>query len=250
MKFGEDLYQKVYSEYKTEKAHDESKKDLVRRVYDSCKKFVINYTPFVGYLPVKTQQDLKDKSRKTFGSLNINTAVLASAIGLGLGAYFVGIHLDGFDVGFEMMQKVRFGGWGGSIGELPKYISFPFIWGGFSKVASDVVSYYLIGESAIRTAAALVGKPLGCLIGEAASYLVGRKSKSGKAMKEKEEEILRDEKQANYAKNFTERGRKENENEISKISQEIWEAKKAGEKEKESKLQLKLDSLINNLSKV
>ena len=250
MKFGEDLYQKVYSEYKVEKAQDDSKKDLVRRVYDSCKNFVINYTPFVGYLPAKTQQNLKDKSRKTFGALNINTAVLASAIGIGLGAYFVGIHLDGFDIGFEMMQKMRFGGWGAPLSEVPKYISFPFIWGGFSKVATDVVSYYLIGESAIRTGAALVGKPLGCLIGEAASYVIGRKSKSSKAMEEREEEISRDEKQATYAKNFTERERKACENEISRISQEIWEAKRAGEKEKEQELQLKLNSLINNLSKV
>lgn len=248
MKFGDDLYQKLYSEHKIEKAQDESKKDLVRRVYDSCKSFVINYTPFVGYLPVKKQQDLKDKSRKIFGSLNIETAVLASAIGIGLGAYFIGVHLDGFDIGFEMMQKMRFGGWGAPIGEIPKYISFPFIWGGFSKAVTDVAAYYLIIESAIRTGAALFGKPLGCLIGEAASYLMGKGSK--KVMEEKEAEILRDEKQASEAKNFTERQRKELENTIAKLSQEIWEAKRAGEKEKEMDLQLKLGSLMKDLDTV
>lgn len=241
MKFGDDMYQKLYSEHKIEKAKDESKKDLVRRVYDGCRSLVVNYTPFVGYLPVKKQRDLKDKSRKVFGALNIETAVLASAIGLGLGAYFVGLHLDGFDIGFEMMEKARFGGWSGSFGEVPRYFSFPFLWGGFSKAVTDVAAYYVIGESAIRTVAVLFGKPLGCLIGETASYLIGKGS--GKVMKEKEEEILRDEKQADSAKNFTEMKRKEHEQSIAELSWEIWEAKRAGEKEKEKELQSKLDSL-------
>lgn len=245
MKFQNDLYQKIYSEHKLEKASDESKKDLVKRVYDFGKDLAINYNPFIGYLPVKKQNDLKDKKRKTFGSLDIQVATLASAIGIGLGAYLIGQHLNGFDIGFEMMQKIRFS-WT-ELGEMPKYISFPFIWGGFSKTVTDVVSYYLIAESAIRTGACLLGKPLGCLIGEAAYYVTGKVSKRSKAMKQREEELLRDEKQLTYAKDFTESQRKDHESNIAKLTEEIFYAKSSGDLEKEKQLNLELESLLNKV---
>ncbi len=246
MKFQNDLYHKVYSEYKIEKASDESKKDLVKRVCDFGKSLVVNYNPLIGYLPVKKQNDLKDKKRKTFGSLDIQVATLASAIGLGLGAYLIGINLDGFDIGFTMMQKIRYGY---EFGEMPKYISFPFIWGGFSKTVTDIVSCYLIAESAIRTGAGLLGKPLGCLIGEAAYYVTDKLSKRSKAMKQREEDLLRDEKQLNSAKSFTESQRKEYEDSIAKLSKEIFNAKHSGDLEKEKQLKLELESLLNNVGK-
>lgn len=247
MKFQNNLYQKVYSEYKLEKAGEESKKDLVKRVYECGKNLVINYNPFIGYLPVKTQKDLKDKKRNVFGSLDVQVATLASAIGLGLGAYFIGQNLNGLDIGFEMMQKVRFS-WT-EVGEMPKYISFPFIWGGFSKTVTDVVSYYIMAESAIRTGASLLGKPLGCLIGEAAHYAFGKMSKRSKAMKKKEEELLRDQKQVSYAKGFTETKRKECEDSIARISKEMVYAQKSGDLEKEKRLALELESLLIGLEK-
>lgn len=244
MKFQNDLYHKVYSEYKIEKASDESKKDLVKRVCDFGKSLVVNYNPFIGYLPVTKQNDLKDKKRKTFGSLDIQVATLASAIGLGLGAYLIGINLDGFDIGFTMMQKIRYGY---ELGEMPKYISFPLIWGGFSKAVTDAVSYYLIADSAVRTCAGIIGKPLGCLIGEAVSYITGKASKRSKVMREKEEEIRRDEEQLEHAKDFTESKRKEYEDSIARLSKEKYNALQEGNHEKADQLELELDSLIKNL---
>lgn len=246
MKFQNDLYHKVYSEYKIEKASDESKKDLVKRVCDFGKNLAINYNPFIGYLPVKKQNDLKDKKRKTFGSLDIQVATLASAIGLGLGAYFIGLNLDGFDIGFTMMQKIRYGY---EFGEMPKYISFPFIWGGFSKTVTDIVSCYLIAESAIRTGAGLLGKPLGCLIGEAMYYASGKISKRSKVMKVREEELSRDQKQLGYAKDFTETKRKECEDAIARVSKERVDTKKSGDLEKEKNLKLELESLLKDLER-
>lgn len=226
MKFGNDLYQRVYSEYKFEKARDDSKKDLVMMVYEFGKSFAINYLPIVGSLPVKLQQNLKDKSNKIFGLLNIKTATLASAVGLGLGSYFVGLNLDGFDIGFDMAQKVRFGNqWEGEIGEIVRYISFPFFWGGFSKAVTQVVSYYLIAESAVRTVASFANKSLGCLIGEAASYIMDKKSKSSKIMKEREEKLSRAKKQAQLANNFIEKSRKEEEKKIAGVTKKVWKAK-------------------------
>lgn len=245
MKFENDLYQKVYSEYEIEKAHNESKKDLVKRVYDNFKNFVINYTPFVGYLPVKTQNNKKDLSGKLFSLLNTKTATLASAVGLGLGAYFIGIHLDGFDIGFEMAQKIQFGDWmAGEAGEIVRHVSFPFIWGGFSKTVTQIASYYLIAESAVRTVANLVGKPLGCLIGEAAIYFMDKKSKTSKVMQEREEKLLRDEEQARSAHVFTEKERKEYEDNIASISQQIWEAKTCSDKKREENLKSLLDEIL------
>lgn len=245
MKFQNDLYHKVYSEHKLEKANDESKKDLVKRVYDFGKNIAINYNPFIGYLPVQKQNDLKDKKRKTFGSLDVQVATLASAIGLGLGAYIIGQNLNGFDMGFEMMQKIQFS-WT-EIGEMPKYVSFPFIWGGFSKTVTDIVSYYIIAESAIRTGAGLLGKPLGGLIGEAAYYATGKLSKRSKAMKQREEDLLRDEKQLDNAKDFTESQRKKYEDSIANMTKEIFEAQSSGDLEKEKHLKLELESLLNKV---
>lgn len=247
MKFQNDLYHKVYSEHKLEKANDESKKDLVKRVYDYGKHLAINYNPFIGYLPVQKQNDLKDKKRKTFGSLDVQVATLASAIGLGLGAYLIGQNLNGFDMGFEMMQKIRFS-WT-EIGEMPKYVSFPFIWGGFSKTITDLISYYIIAESAVRTGAGLLGKPLGCLIGEAAYYITGKLSKRSKAMKQREEELLRDEKQLDSAKDFTESQRKKYEDNIADMTREIFEAQNSGDLEKEKQLKKELSLLLNNMEK-
>lgn len=241
MKFGKKLYQEMYSEHKIEKAHEDSKKDLLKTIYDGGKNFVLNYNPFIGLLPVKTQKDLRDKKGKTFGSLSLEKTVLASAIGLGLGAYFVGLNLNGFDMGFDLMEKVFLSS---EIVEIPKYISFPFIWGGFPKIATQIVSYYLIGDSAIRTVAALAGKPLGSLVGEAVSYVLERKSKKSSIWKEKEEAILRDQKQASAAAEFTELERKELEDNIANISKEIWKAKQAGDKIKETGLQTSLDLLL------
>jgi len=243
LKFENEMYQEVYSEYKAQKANDDSKKDLVRRVLDGGKKFVVNYNPIVGLLPVKTQENLRDKNKKLFGSLDTNVATMASAIGLGLGAYFIGLNLDGFDIGFEMMQKIRVG-WAYA-GEAPKYISFPFIWGGFSKTVTDAISYYLIADSAIRAGAALCGKPLGCLIGEAASYITGKVSQRTKSMKDKQESLLRDEEMIHNAKDFTENKRKREEDNIAKLTKEIWNSNKAGNYEDEKRLRLELESLLN-----
>lgn len=248
MKFESDLYQKVYSEYELEKAKDESKKDLIRRVYDCGKSFAINYFPFVGCLPVRTQQDWKDKANKVFGTLNIKTATFASAIGLGLGAYFIGLNLDGFDIGFEMANKVTFGGmYSGEVGEIIKYVSFPFVWGGFSKAVTQVLSYYLITESAVRATLNLAGKPLGCLIGEAASYLMDKKSKSSKAMQEREEKLLRDAAQADSARSFIEKDRKEYEKTIANLTKNIWKAKTEEEKKT---FQSQLEKLIKKQSEL
>jgi len=248
MKFESDLYQKVYSEYEFEKARDESKKDLVHKVYDYGKSFAINYLPFVGSMPTKVQQNWKDKSNKVFGTLNIKTATLTSAIGLGLFAYYVGLNLEGLDVGFDMVQKVTFGGpYSGEIGQIERYISFPLWWGGFSKAVTHAVSYYVIAESAVRTVATLAGKPLGFLIGETASYLIDKKSKSSKVMKEREEKLSRAKKQTQLAQNFIEKNRKKREKEIAGLTKKIWKAKT---KEKEKKLQLRLDDLIKKQSEM
>ncbi|MBM3199289.1 hypothetical protein FJZ53_00005 [Candidatus Woesearchaeota archaeon] len=245
MKFQNDLYQKIHSEYRLEKATEDSKKDLVKRVYEAGKSFAMNYNPFIGYLPVKKQKDLKDKKRKIFGSLDVQVATIASAVGLGLGAYFIGQHLNGFDMGFEMMQKVRFS-WT-EVGELPKYISFPLIWGGFSKAATDAVSYYLIAESAVRAAAGIAGKPLGCLVGEAYYYMSDKLSKRSKSMKQREEEIAQAEKQLCCAKDFTEAERKECENAIARLSKQLNDAVLAKDKQTELNLKKELDKLLNNL---
>lgn len=244
MNFQNNLYQRVYSEYKLEKASDDSKKDLVKRVCEFGKNLAINYNPFIGLLPVKTQKNLKDSYRKTFNSLDTTVTTLASAIGLGLGAYLVGLNLDGFDLGFNMMQKIRVGY---ELAEMPKYISFPLIWGGFSKAVTDAVSYYFIATSAVRAAAGLAGRPLGDLVLESVSYFTGKASKRSRFMKEKEEEIIKDEKQLNCAKSFTEVQRKECEDTIAKISKERYNALKAGDQEKANQLMARLDSLIKNM---
>lgn len=248
MKFESDLYQKVYSEYEFEKARDESKKDLVHRVYDYGKSFAINYLPFVGILPIRVQQDWKDKSNKIFGVLDVRKSTLASAIGLGLFAYYVGLNLDGFDIGFDMAQKVSFGGtFQGELGQIIRYISFPFWWGGFSKAVIQTASYCIIAGSSVRTVATLLGKPLGCLTGEAVSYLMDKKSKSSKVMKEREEKLLRAEKQAQLAQDFIEKDRKKCEKKIAELTQDIWKAKT---KEEEKKLRLRLDDLVRKQSKM
>lgn len=132
MRFEDKLYQDSYLEYKKESAGGASKKNLINIISEGCKSFVINCNPFVGYLTVNQQQELKDKS-VAFKSLNIEAAVFASAIGLGLGAYFVGQYLNGFDIGLNIMEKTQIGGYSGVAVEIPKYISFPLIWGGIFK---------------------------------------------------------------------------------------------------------------------
>jgi len=203
MKFKNELYQKAYIDQKVESAEKSLKNNLLKNTYNSIKNILINYTPFIGYLPVETQLSLKEKGL----DIDIDKAVLASAISLGLGAYYIGLNLDGFDVGFNMMAKTRFG-W--TYGELPKYISFPFIWGGFSKELTKIASCYLIGESTIRIGASLLGKNLGCLIGEAYHFITKKIAKR-KFKKIKEKEILIKRKEVDYAREFIEMGRKEKE---------------------------------------
>ena len=243
MKFENDLYQKIYSDYKLEKANDESKKDLVKRIGEFGKKVVINYNPLIGMLPVKKQKDLRSKYKKTFGSLDTKMTTLASAIGMGLGAYLIGMNLDGFDMGFEMMEKFRIS-WS-ELGERPIYISFPLIWGGFSKTVTDIASYYLITTSAVRTAACLAGKPIGDLALESISYITRKFSKSSKMMKDRENELLREEKQITDAKSFTENERKKSEDQIAELSKKIWAAKQEKDSDKEQSLKLELESLLN-----
>lgn len=239
MRFEDKLYQDSYLEYKKESAGGASKKNLINIISEGCKSFVINCNPFVGYLTVNQQQELKDKS-VAFKSLNIEAAVFASAIGLGLGAYFVGQYLNGFDIGLNIMEKTQIGGYSGVAVEIPKYISFPLIWGGFSKTITQIASAYLIVESTIRTGAALLGKPLGCLITEGISYVFGKKAQHSKFMKQKEAEIEKERENINDAREFMEKKRKETEKNISRIS---WDAvtSKGGEETSE------LESLIKNL---
>ena len=207
MKFRNKMYQGIYIDQKVESAEKSFKNNLFKKTYDSVKNALINYTPFIGYLPVENQLSLKEKGL----DLDIDKAVLASAIGLGLGAYYVGLNLDGFDMGFNMMAKARFG-WG-TYGEIPKYISFPFIWGGFSKEATRIASYYLIGESAIRAGASLLGKNLGGLIGEAYQF-VTKKIAKRKFKKIKETRLLNEIEQVDHAKEFIETERKEREKDL------------------------------------
>jgi len=207
MKFKSVLYQKIYIDQKVENAEKSVKKSLLKNAYDSIKKLALNYTPFVGYLPVETQLNLKEKGMP----IDIDTTTLASAIGLGLGAYYIGMNLDGFDMGFNMMAKARFG-WG-TIGEIPKYISFPFIWGGFSKEVTKVASYYLMAESSIRLGASLLGKNLGCLVGETYHFIAGKIAKK-KFKKAKETKMLNEIKQVELAKEFIESERKEEEKDL------------------------------------
>jgi len=204
MKFKNELYQKVYIDQKVKNAEKSLKKDIFKNTYESIKTALINYTPFVGYLPVETQLDLKEKGMP----LDIDTSVLASAIGLGLAAYYIGINLDGFDVGFKMAAKARFGY--GSYGEIIKYISFPFIWGGFPQGITKVVSYYLMAESSIRLGASLLGKNLGCLVGETYNFIMGKRAKA-KFKKEGKQTLLKEIEQVNTAKEFIETSRKEKE---------------------------------------
>jgi len=207
MKFRNKLYQEIYIDQKVENAEKSVKKNLLRNAYDSIKHIVINYTPFMGYLPVETQLSLKEKGLP----IDIDTATLVSAIGLGLGAYYIGMNLDGFDIGFNMMAKARFG-WG-TYGEIPKYISFPFIWGGFSKEITRVASYYLMAESSIRLGASLLGKNLGCLIAETYNFITGKIAKK-KFKKTKETKMLNEIKQVELANKFIESDRKEKEKDL------------------------------------
>ena len=239
MRFEDKIYQDLYLEHQKENASGASKKNLLKKIFEGGKCFITNYNPFIGYLTVNQQQELKDKY-PAFSSLNTETAILASAIGLGLGAYFVGQYLNGFDIGIDIMEKTIIGGWGGTAVEIPRYTSFPFIWGGFPKAFSQIASYYLMAESAIRTGAALLGKPLGCLITEGFSYLLGKKAKHSKFMRQKEAEIEGERKKISETEIFMEKGRKEKEKEISGIS---WSMISSEDKEKK----LGLESLISEL---
>ena len=241
MRFEDAIYQDLYLDYQKESANGTSKKNLVKRIFEGGKSFVINCNPFIGYLTVNQQQELRDKS-PAFSSLNTETAVLASAIGLGLGAYFVGQYLNGFDIGIDIMEKTIIGGWGGTAVEIPKYTSFPFIWGGFPKAFSQIASYYLMAESAIRTGAALLGKPLGCLITEGFSYLIGKKAKHSKFMKQKEMEIEQEKRKISESEIFMEKERKEKERKISDLS---WNIIQSNNKEKRSELESLIGGLEN-----
>ena len=243
MKFNNKFYQDVYLEYKIEQAETESKKNLGKYIKDGLKGFVANYLPFVGYLPVETQENLKVR-KKLFKGLNIETAVLASAVDSGLGAYLIGQKLDGFDIGFEMMKKVRVS-W--RIAEMPTYISLTS-WLGISKAFTQVASYYLMAESAIRAGALLLGKPLGNLIAEGISYAVKKGSKKSKFMKQRNEKILREKEHLDYVEKVTEKDRKDIEKDLARLTLEMWGVKNKGETA--NFYEAKSESLIRKLETI
>ncbi len=224
MKFGDPTYQKVDLENKLEEAENRSKEEFSKRVTGFIKDIFVNYNPFIGILPIKTQYWLKENT-KIFKSLKPEKSTLASAIGLGLGAYFIGINLDGFDPSFEMMKKIMADG---QLAEIPKYISFPFIWGGFSQEVSQAVSYYLLGESTIRTLTSILGKPLGFLPCEGLNYILRKKSEKSKGMQERKEMIQKEQEDLDYAARFINKEQKNLEDQLAKVEFQIWNAKREG----------------------
>lgn len=164
-----------------ERHKEKHKREVKRKIKSGLEYIVTNYNPILGILPGNTQERLKRK----FKEFNPMVSSIFNAAFLGIGAYFVGQHLSGFDLGFfvdemDTIDSMR----------VLKPLYFSFIKGGLSKQTTDIISYYLMAETIPRVALTTYNrKPVGNLILEAFDYLKNRSIFNRKYTAEAKKEI-------------------------------------------------------------
>ncbi len=171
----------AYESIVIEGYRERQKKETKRKIKSGLEHIVTNYNPIIGILLGKSQERLKEK----FKELNPLAASISSAIFLGLGAYFVGQHMNGFDLGFSVgsMETIK-----GVTSLKPLYYSF--IGGGLSKTTTDILSYYFMIEAIPRIAiSAYRRKPFGTTSLEFINYLKDKVTFNKRYRQEAEKEI-------------------------------------------------------------
>ncbi|GEM_PF-5088858 len=157
------IIDEIQEEIIEEKHREKHKREVKEKIKSGLEYIVTNYNPIVGMLPANTQEKLK----KRFKKINPLVASRATAVFYGLFAYFVGVHLQGFDIGFSVGDMDRID----SV-RVFQPIYFSFIGGGFSKQTTDILSYYLMAETIPRIALTTYNRrPVGNLLLEAFDYL-------------------------------------------------------------------------------
>ncbi|MBI2672953.1 hypothetical protein HYX19_01725 [Candidatus Woesearchaeota archaeon] len=165
-----DKYQQMideaYENIAIKKYKERHRKEVKRKIKSGLEYIIANYNPLIGLLPGKYQEKHKERSKE----LNPVAASISSAIILGLGAYFVGQHLNSFDLGFSVGQMDNING----VTSL-KPLYYSFLGGGLSEKTTRILSYYFMIETIPRIAiSALRKKAFGTTILEFANYLKDR----------------------------------------------------------------------------